>query len=97
MIYPLRIAEIKQTIRERALVHRNPRPSCKVAARFNYQRDVCCPRNIKSKLVLSHSETSVCGLHLRIPQYSRTSGIGRPPSTGSGEVIDYCIGRVEKR
>jgi len=97
MIHPLRIAKIKQAIGERAALQRNPGCGGKITARFNYQRDAWCPCDIESELVLSHSEASVSGLRLRIPQDRRASGIGRSPSTGSRKVIDNCVGGGEKR
>src|SRR6187549_85957 len=97
MICPLWIAKIKQAIGECAALQSKPGCGGKVTARFNHQRDIWRPCDIESKLVLSHSEASVSGLGLRIPQHRRTSGIGRSPSTGPREVIDNCVGGVEKR
>ena len=88
IIPPLRIAEIQQAVGEGAGLPRNPGRSGKIGARLNDERDAWCPRDIESKFALPLPETPPAGLHMWIPQHSRTRRVGRGPSRRPRQVIE---------
>jgi hypothetical protein len=91
MICPLGIVEIQRVAGESVGLQRKPRWIGQVRAGFHHDEPAASPSDVEAKLIRPDAEATIAGLHMRLPQRSRTAAKRRAPFRGSRQVIDRRI------
>ena len=94
IIRPLGIAEIGRAAGEGVRAHRRPDGIGQIRAGFHHDDHVAGPVDGEPKPIRQHAKAGTAGLHLRVPQHGRKTGIGGEgtPARGPRQVIDGRIG-----